>query len=93
MVEIYLKWENQVKPDEKDDDIVILERVEVLKDMTNEGPRKGQKFLKVTWVKMSESFIFHLQNGKCRIVQYDCRPGSEPQWMGEHAKAPVVTVE
>ena len=90
-METFLKWEKQTKVDENDDDIVILEKVEVLKDMTENGPKKGQKYLKVTWVKLSDNLIFHLQSGKCRIVQYDGK--KEPIWMGEHNQAPVVTVE
>jgi hypothetical protein len=91
-MEQYLKWEAVNKPYEGDDDIVILERVEVLKDMTEpNGPKKGQKYLKVTWMKLSDCVVFHLQNGKCRIVQYDGK--TTPQWMGEHERAPVITAE
>ena len=88
----YLRWESQTKVDEGDDDIVILEKVEVLQDMTSEGPMKGQKYLRVTWVKLADNLIFHLQSGKCRIVQFDYRlPGCKPAWMGEHERAPTVT--
>lgn len=92
-MEQYLKWESENKPYEGDDDIVILERVEVVKDMTENGPKKGQKYLKVTWMKLSDCVVFHLQSGKCRIVQYDGKSGSNPQWMGEHERAPVVTAD
>ena len=89
----YLRWESESKPYENDDDIVILDKVEVLQDMTENGPKKGQKFLKVTWMKLTDCFVFHLQSGKCRIVQYDGRPDGKPQWMGEHERAPVITAE
>lgn len=86
-METYLKWESQT-PDAEDEDIVRMEKVEVLKNMTDQGPMKGQKFLKVTWSKFSDSLIFHLTSGKCRIVQYDGK--SEPVWLGEHNQPPAV---
>jgi hypothetical protein len=89
----YLKWESESKLYEGDDDIVILEKVEVLQNMTENGPMKGQRYLKVTWMKPSDCVVFHLQSGKCRMVQYDGKPENKPVWMGEHDRAPVVTAD
>ncbi len=89
-METYLKWGSQ-KATEQDEDVIILSDVEVVRDFTNNGPKKGQKFIKVTWVKLADSVIFHLQNGRCRIVQYDGKHA--PVWMGEHERPPVITAE
>lgn len=90
-MEAYLKWGSQ-KASDLDDDVVIISDVEVIRDLTTpNGPKKGQKFLKVTWAKLSDCLIFHLQSGRCRIVQFDGK--TAPVWMGEHSQAPVVTVE
>ena len=86
----YLKWASQVAS-ALDDDVVILSDVEVLCDMTDKGPKKGQLYKTVTWAKLSDCVIFHLQSGKCRIVQYDGK--GTPVWMGERDRAPVVTAE
>lgn len=87
----YLKWRVQ-KTLDIDEDVIIFSDVEVMRDLTSpNGPKKGQKFLKVTWAKLSDCVIFHLQNGKCRIVQYDGK--NAPTWMGERDKPPVITAE
>jgi hypothetical protein len=90
-METYLKSRVQ-KASDFDEDVILFSDVEVLRDLTTpNGPKKGQKFLKVTWAKLSDCLIFHLQSGKCRIVQYDGK--NPPVWMGEHERAPVVTDE
>lgn len=90
-MESYLKWRVQ-KASDVDEDVIIFSDVEVIRDLTApNGPKKGQKFVKVTWAKLSDCIIFHLQSGKCRIVQYDGK--NPPAWMGEHDQAPLVTAE
>ena len=86
-METYLKWETQT-PDADDEDIVRMDKVEVLKDMTKEGPLKGKKYIRVTWSKFSDTLIFHMQSGKCLVVQYDGK--TEPVWLGERTQPPAV---
>ena len=86
-MEKYLKWAR--KTEEDDGDVVNLEDVEVLVDIAQpEGPKKGQRFLKVTWVKFTDTVLFRKQDGGCRVVSYDGK--NEPKYKGTLPAPPVV---
>jgi len=69
------------KANAEDEDILEYSRVEVLKDMTAQGPRKGEKYLQVDFHTLSGDAVFRLKNGGCRVVMFSTR------------KAPVFTGE
>lgn len=88
--EKYIKFVSKRVDEDDDEDIVMYNKVEVVKSLTEQGPYAGEKYARVDLNRVMGDVVFRLKTGGCKlVVLYGNKP---PKYAGEHKNGPENVV-
>ena len=90
--EKYITFESKIV-NADDEDIMMYRKVAVTKDMTDNGPKAGEKFLTVDLHILPGEAVFNLKSGKCRIVALSTSGKKPPVYTGEFNGPPTIILD